>query len=429
MSYNDFDDFSPESRPSQGSSASGNGGWHWPLTLVSLLLVSALSFLLAYLTKDVQDRPVWLMGLILTLPAGAMFLSAILMEFSTGAMTPPVSRPVQIKVAVLTTLAVFVIACVCDAVYLYGGFVGDSSDNLLFLVYEDSPGNTSTDQAVMQVLDDLYARSGTKVEAGLFMFDFGHQNTDDIRDTAVPLAPFDVSQRDDMRRALIDGQQVQPSSYGIQNAYEMAENCTNGKPTRIIIICDSSISYTDPEENTRELWDNELERFNRAGISLYYMGRGEIDEGIRYLVEHSGGSISADYSAENVLETLRVFTKADGDMIRSDTHSAIVLSGIMIILEGLAIGIGLMLMLSVHGQKRFQAILSPVMAILAFVLLKIIPKPEGVPQWILEGTAFSLLGLVFMMRNYGPGQAEKAKNIAPLPQEDAPAVSSADDEW
>ena len=67
-----------------------------------------------------------------------------------------------------------------------------------------------------------------------------------------------------------------------------------------------------------------------------------------------------------------------------------------------------MMMLSVVGQKRIQPVISVVLAAVAFLLLKVVGPGVGpvdgspripVPQWLLEGVSFSLLGLVFMRKN------------------------------
>ena len=89
------------------------------------------------------------------------------------------------------------------------------------------------------------------------------------------------------------------------------------------------------------------------------------------------------------------------------------LTGIMLLLEGLTVGVGLMLLLSVRGQKRFQALLSPLLAVAAFLLLKVV-HIDSLPQWVLEGIAFSLFGLVFMMRNNTSG-SPSARPVTPVP--------------
>lgn len=397
MDFDQFDqpDYSDSTPAHSGQHPSY--GWHWLLTLLSLVLVSALSFLMAWLTKDIQERSIWLMGLIFMVPAGAMFFSAMLLEFTTGAMTPAVSRGPQIKVAIIATVATFLVASLCDGLYMLGGFVGDSSDNLIFLDYErEIKGNSPTDQAVMQILDDLYIKSGARVETALFMFSMANM---DSNNTVIPLKPFTKEHLEEMREALIDGKMNQSTFYSHEYAYEMVENSGTTKPTRVILINDSGLTYGDGSYTQKE-WDLDLKRLEEDQISLYFMGRGTPDEGMVYMAEHSGGMIVSGYDAENILENLQKFVRADGDMVRTNTQSAQVLCGIMLGLEGIVIGLGLMLLLSRQGQKRFQAILSPLMALLAFLILKIIPRPAGIDQWVLEGIAFSLFGIVFMTKNY-----------------------------
>jgi hypothetical protein len=419
----DFDDFSPEPRKDTGSRP-GNCGWHWPLTLLSLVLVGGLSFLMAYLTRNVPERPVWLVGLIFMVPAGALFLSAMIMEFSMGAMTPSVSRSAQVKVAAIATAATLLVGCLCDAIYLYGGFVGDSSDNLLFLVYEgNTSGNSPTDRAVMQVLDDLYKRSGSRVETGLFFFTAGGEG----ENTVIPMAAFTGEHLEKMRRALINGEKETASSFGDSNAFEMVENRQNGKRTRLIYISSGGLTYGDGHYTKTE-WDRDVIRMAKAGITMYYMGNGDPDKGMVYMTQQTGGAVITGFNADNVLENLQVFTKADGDMLRADTPSANILTGIMLGLEGLVFGFGLMLLLSVRGQKRFQVILSPLMAVLAFIILKVLPPDEAFPWWIREGTAFSLFGVVFMCRNYGP----RSRGTAPAggkKQVQAAQPAAGDEDW
>ena len=76
------------------------------------------------------------------------------------------------------------------------------------------------------------------------------------------------------------------------------------------------------------------------------------------------------------------------------------MTGIMLILEGLVIGLGMWLMLSVHGQLRVQMIISPLMGAAGLVLLKYVGfNAELDYWWIIEGAAFTLLGIVFMTKN------------------------------
>lgn len=413
--FNGFNDFQQQDSLPPSQTRPGAYGWHWPLTLLSLVLVSGLSFLMAYLTKDVNERSVGLMGLIFMVPAGAMFLAAMIMEFGLGAMTPQISRSVQIRTAVFATAATFGVACLCDAVYLHGGFVADSADNMVFLVYEDSTaGNSPTDRAVMEVLDELYRRAGDKVQVGLFMFSFGNSGTRDARDSVVPLANFSVDQRQKIYNSLIHGQKYQASAYGHEEAYSMVEQSGTDRNTKVIIISDKAITYGN-SSYTQVEWDRDLQRLAKANIALSFMGNGAPDEGMYYVAEKSGGMVVTGYTSENVLGNLKAITRTESDMVRADTASATVLTGVMLLLEGLVIGLGLMLLLSVSGQKRIQVILSPLLAVAAFLVLKVLPIGDNVPQWVVEGAAFSLLGIVFMNRNSGFGAKRGA---APVQQSD-----------
>lgn len=411
MSNNDFDFFNTSVVTSDSSFGSSNAsnqknvstcGWHWVLTVLCLVLVAGLSFLMAFLTKDVPNRPIWMMGLIFMVPAGAMFLGAMIMEFGTGAMTPAMIRGTQMKIAALATAATMAVGCICDAVYLKGGYVADSMDNLLFLVYErDTKGNSQIDQAVLNVLEDVQKKGGKRVQAGLFIFDLDNQWMDYGDNAVVPMAPFTKDQLKLMNGALLKGERRQTVYYGVEQAYQMVEDSKTDKHTRIIIICDEALTYgmADTNEAVSYLKENNM--------SLYFMGQGVAKPELEFVVTQSGGSVVNGYDTENVVEYVNKLVNMEGDMLRAQTTSATVLTGIMLLMEGLVIGLGMMLLLSVQGQKRFQVILSPLLAVVSFLLLKVVPLKDIVPQWILEGAAFSLLGLVFMKRNYSAGSQKR----------------------
>ena len=136
-----------------------------------------------------------------------------------------------------------------------------------------------------------------------------------------------------------------------------------------------------------------------TGTNIGVSGLSEYFEGIQNAVEPDWNQYYHD---------LKISGAVDFDLIRVSDPEANLICGIMLGLEGLAIGFCLMLLFSVVGQKRIQPLISTVMACAAFVLLKIIGPGVGpvdgapkidFPQWILEGIAFSLLGVVFMARN------------------------------
>jgi hypothetical protein len=88
------------------------------------------------------------------------------------------------------------------------------------------------------------------------------------------------------------------------------------------------------------------------------------------------------------------------DLIRNRDQSAKIITCVMMILEGLSLGICLSLMYSSAGQFRAQYIISPLMGALSFILLKYVMSTEDMSTWwIREGLSFSLLGVVIMMKN------------------------------
>lgn len=112
---------------------------------------------------------------------------------------------------------------------------------------------------------------------------------------------------------------------------------------------------------------------------------------------------------------------ADGDMIRADSVTSQVLSGLMLLFEGLVIGLGMTLMLSLSGQKRAQIVLSPLMGIAAFILLKV--TNLGDVSWMTEAIALSLLGVVFMRSNRGGAHRAPAGRAPAAPVRTAAASS------
>lgn len=99
------------------------------------------------------------------------------------------------------------------------------------------------------------------------------------------------------------------------------------------------------------------------------------------MVKRTGGEIIDPSQFSSMLEGMKAISMRDGDMLRADTTSAFTLTAIMMLLEGLVIGLGMWLLLSTKGQKRLQVLISPVMAVLGFLLLKVLHP--GLPQWML----------------------------------------------
>ena len=143
---------------------------------------------------------------------------------------------------------------------------------------------------------------------------------------------------------------------------------------------------------------------------------GTVDDALRNVADRTGGKC---FSAADALKSdafLSEMIVVDSDMIRADSTPSIVLTTLMLLFEGIVIGLGLMLMLSLRGQFRVQAILSPVMALVAAFILKWLNL--GHVNASVESFSLALLGIVFMMDN--TGVARKAGNSRNIVDADDP---------
>ena len=90
------------------------GSWDVGMTVVALIAVAAVSFLVAYLTKDVLSRPIWLLFLSFAAPVAALMLAVFLKEKFAPSMTPSSSRKAQLILAVCTVVAAGLVGCFCQ---------------------------------------------------------------------------------------------------------------------------------------------------------------------------------------------------------------------------------------------------------------------------------------------------------------------------
>ena len=98
-----------------------------------------------------------------------------------------------------------------------------------------------------------------------------------------------------------------------------------------------------------------------------------------------------------------------------------ILTCVLLIIQGILCGFALKIMFSVQGQFRFQTILSPAMGLLAFLLLNFGRNVGIAPAWLCEAIAFSTFGLVFMRENMNtgrnPARMKKTGNAKNAPAE------------
>ncbi len=408
---NNYDDWNDENTASSASQRVGTGGWHWLLSLVAVLIVSLFSFAMAYLTRWVEERPVWMMGLIFMVPTAALMLAAMMVEGATSAMTPGTSRKPQIIVAIAATIATFLVGCICDLIYLTGFrkppvpaqsvYTTVSVSDRLILVKdrtlsmnENEAGVQST-KAISSILD--HADEGWEIGF-----------TDDVQTIAPQTATAEN------KRQLLAAASASPDRGRLyyQNVLKTALNMAVGgeKKTRIILFTDGSHPWS--ENGDGDLTDEMIS--SNASVYCVIPENGLPDPVLEKLVVRTGGKVlqpsevlaaveQVNHSAYE--ETVSPAEQQEElnlqlDLVRNRDQAAMIITFIMLLLEGLSLGICLSLMLSSAGQFRAQYIISPLMGVLAFIFLKLVWGTESLTTWwVKEGICFSLLGIVFMKKN------------------------------
>ena len=444
------------------------GKWDVALTAVALVAVTAVSFLVAWLTKDIPSRPFWMLGLCFAAPVAALMLSVFLKEKASSTMTPSTSRKAQLILAGCTVLAAAVVGCFCQVTNEKADtfeevVTGEGwSDVLIILDKSGSmswtqetfemlldgmdymearehirPGDESMDDMATNAVLDLIGQLDEKTQVGMLIYVGWEENK---RGTEVvsldrrllpiePLTPEHRQQLLNLARSPLYNNENFVRAFEV--ACEMIEKRGGEKGSlSILLISDGN----DVTEKFRAV--TFAGRLNEYGVKVNYLYvTSEPSEEMKRLAEQTGGE--SIYVSERVqlldqmqkMVTVPIYTTVYKDALRDldESERAKIVTGILLLLLGVLIGISLTVMLSVHGQRRFQVILSPLMAVCAFLILVYgkgwLPEP-----WIREGVAFSLLGVVLMRANR-PGGLPAVKPQASPGEETAVPIGSTDDPW
>ena len=406
-----------ERRPT--ASSVGTGGWHWLLTLVAIVIVAGLSMGMAWLTRNVEERPIWMMGLIFMVPTAALMLAAMLVESATSAMTPGTSRRPQLIIAAAATVATFIVACICDWIYL-SKFKKEQPVPARSVVASDAV----TDRLVL-VCDPTATMNGFRVNVDetvtLILAEAGStRETGMIRDMDHWIDPAPNQE------ALLTAMAGETADQGrlyytdlLEKALDMADADHPERGIRIIFLTDGRHPWA--KTANEDLTDLCIQK--NAAVSFIIFGDEAPLPEMTALSRRTYGAVTAasgwqeslhgiDHTRYNETVSAAVIpkeVKLQQDLLRNRDPSAIIISFIMLILEGLSLGICLSLMLSVTGQFRAQYIISPVMGALAALLLKVLfPTDNMLDWWKYEGFSFSLLGIVLMARNNRPGYRQQS---------------------
>lgn len=423
--------------PGNEKTKEAKGSWDALLTVFALAATTAVSFLVSWLTRDIGSRPVWMLGGSFAAPAAALMGSVLLKEKIWPAMTPASSRKAQIGLSFCTIAAAAVVGCFClisntqlDSIQTVAG--EGWSDVLIILDKSGSMDTGLRDKKATEAVTELIRRMDDSAQVGL-LIDVGWEENN-FGEFCVPLfqrqvqiAPLTATQRNELtKKAEMPTYLNENFPMAFQTACEMLENYTgeNGKISILMV--------SDGEDCTEEFRAADFaDRLNEMGVQVNYIYVApDYSEEVVKLAEKTGGS---SFFVENLDElqgqmqkmvSVPVYTTVYKDALRDiqESETAKTVTGILLFLLGGLIGFSLLIMLSVQGQKRFQMILSPVMALLSFLLLAfgsgLIPTP-----WIREGIAFSLLGVVVMRKNNECGSSRHAARQKPA------APDTLDPDW
>ena len=430
MQNDDFG-YSQSSQPT--AQRTGQGGWHWLLSIVAILIVGLFAFGMSFLTKHVEERPVWMMGLIFMIPTAALMIAAMLVEGATSAMTPSSSRGPQLKLAIIATVATFLVGYICDLIYL------QSFKKELPPAQSRYELNQTADRAVW-VMDGTQSMQEGEghgqalaavqklTEAADPAWEIGMVYSGAARTETVSIHGMDDAQK----TRLLNLAQTAPNQgrmyyqSALSKALDLAEaaGVQAESSFRIILFTDGGHAWAE-NENVQDLFTRCVQ--DNAVVSCVLLGSG-IDETLKQLILRTGGAITDAAGAAGlmdsmysrlVLETVKAAEipeneKLAQDLLRNDDPAAKIITLVMLVLEGLSLGVCLSLMLSVSGQFRVQYLISPIMGFLAYMLLKEVfnYQQDWSTWWIKEGLSFSLLGVVFMMRNHAPASSRRSGSAA-----------------
>lgn len=424
-----FDDGSSAPQKQQRN---GGGGLHIPLALLSLLLTAGASFGMAWLTRDIPQRGALLLGCTFALPALTVMLTALVLEKMNSAMTPSYSRKGQLGVAAVTVLVCFIIGCFGEVVSGFSmykpveatptptpaptptPYVAPPQYNYILLLDKSSSMLGSYNAECVNAVNAFLEDTADDVYVGVVAF------SDEIIGSSNPVP---MGNRKDADLQDVIGQIPQGLTdfvLPIQEALQMISDTDlpADRATRVILVTDGS---SDIEDETAETFI-QLFHDNNASLSCLQITT-YTTPAVEKMVKETGGMLLEVKDVDKLHETLLLASQSEPtpsptptlaptptpepiiikDVLReASSHSrseswrsSLWTSAIMLVAEGLAIGVALTLMLSRRGQRRFQPVLSVLMGVAA-VLLLILPETG---TWLNEAAAFSCFGLVLMKKN------------------------------
>ena len=255
--------------------------------------------------------------------------------------------------------------------------------------------NADCIEAVQKLLDSM----DDSAQMGIIFF--SHEILDEVT-----IAPLSEAQRQIIlqrtRQVIPQGMTdfELPMDAALQQA---AQWQSNGRELSIIFITDGNSGFQASKYRSA---------LQQANIKLHVIRIGsnvqnsEMDK----LVADTKGKSILQEDASNLLASMQEVLVSEGevkyiyqDALRDIDQSttATVAVGILLGILGILLGVTLTIMFSLQGQRRAQLFISPLMAVLAFLILRFSSSIID-EAWLREFIAFSLFGVVFMCKNNLP---------------------------
>lgn len=417
-----------------------SGKWDAGMTVAALISTAAASFLVSYLTRDIATRPIWLLAICFAAPVAALMLAVFLKEKASSSMTPSSSRGAQFALAISSVIVAALVGCFCQATNQEAKGtetvkVADGWSDLLIILDKSGSMNennrdVSATKAVVELLDEMddSAQVAMLIDVGWDpeyypvpieqrRLDFGFLS--ERRQQLIAMAKSEMGATSHFRSAL-------ETACEMLDQYHPAEGETT-EPT-VIYISDGNDVYKDFKAS------DYADSFTSRNIKVNYLYVSpENSQEMEQLAKLTGGSSIDATQPDKLKDQLQQVTQRPvyeivyKDALRNidESDTAKTVTGILIILLGILIGVALTIMFSLQGQRRLQTFLSPAMAVLAFLLLAFGKSIISTP-WVREAVAFSMLGVVLMRSNRVDGQTKKEKKEKPV---STAGEASADDAW
>lgn len=409
-------------------------GLHWIQTLIVLIVTALTAFLLYYMldirysvNPTLHPHLVLFNGLFFALLAAAILITAFLIEFSTSAMTPRFGRKLQLLVAIIAIVLCGLVGALGELLFVKGYVLPQIAPTPTPIVApsftpspKPSPVPTPApqpDEVIIIALDKSYSmenecdKQSTQAVTSLLskltpgsqigLITFSHEILESI-----PLASNSMQQQ----QIISTSASIMPSGGTdfvnvVNTALNMFRDSGIKGPKKLIFITDGAGNNVDKYIDSCVLMNTQVSAVMINGITSELEG----------LVTGTNGIFTSVMNLDNLLEEITSialntptpsFTPSPSPtpkptplpQIGNLTYvvpDAEIYLAVILILQGLIIGLSLTLMLSLERQFRIQPILSPIMGLCAFLLIRYhVINPDK--TWL----AYVLFGIVLMRRNY-----------------------------